>query len=125
AYFVEAIGEWVGPANAAARAAALTRALTAHLRAVVIHLDPGDNAQTIFETLNHRGAPLLAADLIKNLVFRLADARGLDVVGLYQRYWAELDGAFWRAYVRRGRQVVPRIDICVNYWLVMRLAREV
>jgi hypothetical protein len=125
AYFVEAISEWVYAGPAATRLSALTRALTAHLRAVVIHLDPGDNAQTIFETLNHRGAPLLAADLIKNLVFRLADARGLDVVGLYQRYWSELDGPFWRAYVRRGRQVVPRIDIFVNYWLVMRLTREV
>jgi Protein of unknown function DUF262/Protein of unknown function (DUF1524) len=125
AYFVEVISDWVFAAAPAPRVAALTRALTTHLRAVVIHLDPGDNAQTIFETLNHRGAPLLAADLIKNLVFRLADARGLDVVGLYQRYWSDLDGPFWRAYVRRGRQVVPRIDIFVNYWLVMRLAREV
>lgn len=125
AYFVEAIAEWVHAGPPVARLSALTRALTGHLRAVVIHLDPGDNAQTIFETLNHRGAPLLAADLIKNLVFRLADARGLDVVGLYQRYWSELDGPFWRAYVRRGRQVVPRIDIFVNYWLVMRLTREV
>jgi hypothetical protein len=125
AYFVETIGEWVADGDPGPRLVALARAVSTHLRAVVIHLDPGDNAQTIFETLNHRGAPLLAADLIKNLVFRRAEAQGLDVVALYQRYWAELDTAFWRAYVRRGRQVVPRIDIFVNYWLVMRTAAEV
>jgi hypothetical protein len=128
AYFVEAITGWAraeGDAATAARLGALTRAISEHLRAVVIHLDPGDNAQGIFETLNHRGAPLLAADLIKNLVFRLAQAQGLDVVALYQRYWSTLDGPYWRAYVRRGRQVVPRIDIFVHYWLVMRVIEEV
>src|SRR4051812_18823106 len=130
AYFAAAIEEWArGDAADAAttttRLAALTRAISDELRAVVIHLDPGDNAQGIFETLNHRGAPLLAADLIKNLVFRIAHGQGLDVVALYEKYWADLDGPYWRAHVRRGRQVVPRIDVFVNYWLVMRLAEEV
>src|SRR5262249_12703091 len=114
AYFLDAVARWAaeaGPGATVARLTALTRALTEHLRAVVIHLDPGDNAQGIFETLNHRGAPLLAADLIKNLVFRVAQAQGLDVVPLYQRGWADLDGPYWRAHVRRGRQVVPRVDV--------------
>ena len=80
AYFVEAIRQ-LGP-----RATRRTRSPRRpgcragpgdqrYLRAVVIHLDPGDNAQGIFETLNHRGAPLLAADLIKNLVFRIGRRR--------------------------------------------------
>jgi hypothetical protein len=128
AYFLDAVTQWAlddGPAAAAARLTALTRTMTEHLRAVVIHLDPGDNAQGIFETLNHRGAPLLAADLIKNLVFRVAQSQGLDVVALYQRGWAELDGPYWRAYVRRGRQVVPRVDVFLNYWLMIRLVAEV
>jgi hypothetical protein len=130
AYFVDAIGEWAhadgtDAATTTERLAALARAISDELRAVVIHLDPGDNAQGIFETLNHRGAPLLAADLIKNLVFRIAHAQGLDVVALYEKYWADLDRPYWRAYVRRGRQVVPRIDVFVNYWLVMRLVDEV
>ena len=128
AYFVDAVGRWAaeeGPQRTSARLAALTRALTDHLRAVIIHLDPGDNAQGIFETLNHRGAPLLAADLVKNLVFRVAHSQGLDVVTLYQRGWAELDGPYWRAYVRRGRQVVPRVDVFLHYWLMTRLIAEV
>ena len=117
--------EWSQGAGTHLRLHALSRAIGGYLRAVVIHLDPGDNAQGIFETLNHRGAPLLAADLIKNLVFRVAQAEGFDVVPLYQKYWADLDGPYWRAYVKRGRQVVPRIDVFVHYWLVMRLIREV
>jgi hypothetical protein len=128
AYFVDAVARWAvqeGPQRTAARLTALTRGLTDHLRAVIIHLDPGDNAQGIFETLNHRGAPLLAADLVKNLVFRVAQAQGLDVVALYQRSWAELDGPYWRAYVRRGRQVVPRVDVFLHYWLMTRLVAEV
>ncbi|MDT5025762.1 MAG: hypothetical protein QOE61_2188 [Micromonosporaceae bacterium] len=134
AFFVEAITAWaheadltdsLAPDATAVRLRALARAIGGCLRAVVIHLDPGDNAQGIFETLNHRGAPLLAADLIKNLVFRVAQAEGFDVVPLYQKYWADLDGPYWRAYVKRGRQVVPRIDVFVNYWLVMRLVREI
>jgi hypothetical protein len=129
-YFLDAVRRWAvddcdTEKDPAVRLHALTRALTDHLRAVVIHLDAGDNAQSVFETLNHRGAPLLAADLVKNLVFRAAQARGLDVVELYQRGWAELDGPYWRAYVRRGRQVVPRIDVFLHYWLMTRLLSEV
>ncbi len=126
AFFADAIEAWAQEeGDAGVRLHVLAEAIAGHLRAVVIHLDPGDNPQGIFETLNHRGAPLLAADLIKNLVFRVAQADGFDVVALYQKYWADLDGPYWRAYVRRGRQVVPRIDVFVHYWLIMRLVREV
>lgn len=108
-----------------ARLNALARTLREQLKIVVIDLEPGDNAQVIFETLNHRGVPLLAADLIKNLVFQVAEAKGHDVRVLYDRYWRSLDGDHWRQRVKRGRLYVPRIDILVNYWLVMRLLREV
>jgi hypothetical protein len=129
AYFTEAVRVWAHedatPGATAVRLHVLARAISGYLRAVVIHLDPGDNAQGIFETLNHRGAPLLAADLIKNLVFRVAQNDGLDVVALYQKYWADLDRPYWRSYVKRGRQVVPRIDVFLHYWLIMRLVHEV
>ncbi|MEH1014226.1 DUF262 domain-containing protein [Micromonospora sp. CPCC 206060] len=129
AYFVRAVEDWAevtgDPDKAAARIRALAQALREHLKLVVIDLEPGDNAQVIFETLNHRGAPLLAADLIKNLVFQVALTQGLDVTGLYQQWWRDLDTDYWRQKVARGRQYVPRIDIFVNYWLIMRTAREV
>ncbi|MCP2326929.1 hypothetical protein HDA40_005436 [Hamadaea flava] len=128
-FFTKAIEKWaVVPDDAdrtIARIRALALTLREHLKMVVIDLEPGDNAQVIFETLNHRGAPLLAADLIKNLVFQTAAGQGLDTAELYNRYWRELDSDYWRQKVARGRQYIPRIDIFVNYWLVMHLRHEV
>lgn len=128
AFFVTAITDWANtskPEDAAPRLKVLTNVLRDSLKAVVIDLEPGDNAQVIFETLNHRGSPLLAADLIKNLIFQTAEVEQLDVDRLYRKHWAELDNTYWRQRVARGRLFVPRIDIFVNYWLAMRLVRDV
>lgn len=129
AFFVREIEAWAtapdGPADEMTRIKVLAQTLRDHLKIVVIDLEPGDNAQVIFETLNHRGAPLLAADLIKNFVFQLAGAHGVDVVALYRTYWQDLDSDYWRARVARGRQYVPRVDIFVNHWMVARFRKEV
>jgi Protein of unknown function DUF262 len=129
AFFVEQISEWAevnGDQNkVTARLNALVRTLREHLKVVVIDLEPGDNAQVIFETLNHRGSPLLAADLVKNLVFQLAHAQDADVEKLYRDHWAPLDNDYWRQPVAQGRLFRPRIDVFLNYWLTMKLRREV
>jgi hypothetical protein len=128
-FFVRVIEEWADVSGdrdkVAGKLNALTRTLRDLLKVVVIDLEPGDNAQVIFETLNHRGVQLLAADLIKNLVFQVAQDQGCDVPGLYERYWRQLDTDYWRQRIARGRQYVPRIDIFVNYWLAMKLGREI
>ena len=49
------------------------------------------DAFLIFETLNDRGTPLLAADLIKNWVFQRGDDLGTDTERWADAYWAELD----------------------------------
>jgi hypothetical protein len=129
AYFVREITEWAEPTGdpekCAARLKALAQALHGHLKLVVIDLEAGDNAQVIFETLNHRGAPLLAADLVKNLVFQMAQAQQLEVQALYDAYWAPLDTDYWRELTAQGRLYRPRIDVFLNYWLTMKLLREV
>jgi hypothetical protein len=128
-YFADAIVEWADPTGdpekLRLRLNALVRALRDHLKMVVIDLEPGDNAQVIFETLNHRGSPLLAADLVKNLLFQLAQAQHADVTSLYRRYWQDLDGDYWRQLVAQGRLFRPRIDLFLNHWLTMRLLREI
>ena len=43
------------------------------LQLVVIQLEADEDSQEIFETLNARGTPLTAADLIKNFVFQRLD----------------------------------------------------
>ncbi len=129
AFFVEKITEWCEPTGdpdkSAARLKALAQALHAHLKLVVIDLEPGDNAQVIFETLNHRGSRLLAADLVKNLLFQMAQSQQLDVAALYKQYWRPLDEDYWRELTAQGRLYRPRIDVFLNYWLVMKLLREV
>lgn len=128
-FFAARVKEWAqepdDPAQVVGRLNALTVALRDFLKVVVIDLEPGDNAQVIFETLNHRGQPLLAADLIKNLVFQSAQAQGLDVRALYEKYWAPLDTDYWRTDISQGRRFRPRIDVFMNYWLTMKLLREV
>lgn len=129
AYFTGAITDWCEPTGdpdkTALRLSALAQALAHYLRVVVIDLEPGDNAQVIFETLNHRGTPLLAADLVKNLVFQRAEQESLDVEDLYRQHWRTFDSPRWRRQVRQGRLYRPGIDIFLNYWLVMKRTREV
>jgi len=54
------------------------------LKLVVITLGESDDAQVIFETLNSKGEPLLAMDLVRNNIFyrvlssREAGCRGRD-----------------------------------------------
>jgi Protein of unknown function DUF262/Family of unknown function (DUF6416)/Protein of unknown function (DUF1524) len=129
AFFVEQITDWVevtgDPDKVTARLNALVRALREHLKVVVIDLEAGDNAQVIFETLNHRGSPLLAADLVKNLVFQIAQTQDANVERLYRDHWAPLDTDYWRQPVAQGRLFRPRIDVFLNYWLTMKLRREI
>lgn len=104
---------------------ALETALLGLLELVVIDLGSGDNAYLIFETLNARGTPLLASDLIKNFLLRTASEQGLDADELHRASWKALETAWWREEVRQGRLIRPRLDVFLNYWLIMRLADEV
>jgi hypothetical protein len=127
-FFVQQITDWVDPKSdldtVDRRLNALVRTLREHLRLVVIDLELGDNAQVIFETLNHRGSRLLAADLVKNLVFQIAQTQQADVEHLYRTYWQPLDSDYWRQPIAQGRRLRPRIDIFLSHWLTMTLLRE-
>ena len=107
------------------RANGLMTALLGLLQMVVIDLQPRDDANIIFETLNARGTPLLASDLIKNSILHTAAEAGLDSDKLYRKYWQGFDDFWWRSEIRQGRLTRPRIDVYLNYWLVMRTAEEV
>lgn len=128
-FFVQQITEWADPDGDSAavqrKLNALVRTLREHLRLVVIDLEQGDNAQVIFETLNHRGSRLLAADLVKNLVFQIAKTQQSDVEYLYRTYWQQLDSDYWRQPITQGRRVRPRIDAFLSHWLTMTLLREI
>ena len=119
-FFREQAQGWIadGPGEAVERARALETTLARRLHLVVIDLSADDDPHIIFEVLNARGTPLLAADLIKNFII----PKGLDEDDL-QTHWGKMDGAWWRE--DDGRPARPRIEAFLNHWIVMRLAKEV
>lgn len=108
----------------ASRVEALTAAVRSRVALVAINLGPEDDSQLIFETLNDRGTPLLAADLIKNFLFDRGEHLGVDVER-WADSWEELDDDWWRERIPQGRHLRARVDIFFQYWLTMRLKSEV
>jgi hypothetical protein len=100
------------------------------LKVVSITLEAEDNAQVIFETLNARGAPLLALDLVKNAVFLEAARQGLDTDQLYEAVWKPEfddpdDDEYWRTLRRQGRLNRPIGELFLTHWLTMKLRKVV
>lgn len=96
---------------------ALLEALVFHLKLIVITLGPEDDAQVIFETLNSKGQPLLAMDLVRNNIFHRAEMqhRGADdarerAEALYRDIWEPFDHGWWRDNAPNARPARPRID---------------
>lgn len=100
-------------------------ALRDALQVVEIDLDPGDDAQVIFETLNARGEPLIPADLLRNFIFLRAARRGEPQESLYKQYWARFDDPFWRVEVKQGRLLRPRSDLFLQHFLASRLTADI
>lgn len=96
------------------------------LKLVSIRLEDGDNPQVIFETLNGRGTPLIALDLLKNAVFLKAEREEANTDQLYGEHWApELDRDYWRDDRRSGRLFNKNGDLFLQYWLVAELAEPI
>ncbi|MEA3549233.1 DUF262 domain-containing protein [Pseudarthrobacter sp. C1] len=129
AFFQEEIREWSRnderTENATERLSALTAVLSDRLFVVAINLSVLDDDQLIFETLNDRGTPLLAADLVKNWMFQQGETLGADVDLWAEKYWLEFDEEWWREQINQGRLLRSRIDIFLQYWLTMRTQEEV
>lgn len=109
------------------RVQALYEALKQDATLVVIDLDENDDAQEIFETLNALGTPLLPADLVKNYLFHLAEAKKENTEKLYHRYWETFDSekSYWRREIRQGRLKRARLDLFLNHYLTMMTGDEV
>lgn len=103
----------------ARRLEAMADALLLDFRAVAIELDGDDDGPGIFEALNDRGAPLTAADLVRNDVVRRARVGGEDAAYLLDRYWRPLaDQPFWRASVKVGRAKAQQLDNLLRHYLI-------
>lgn len=127
AYFATEISQWLASPSSYSeedRAEALVRVLTQHLQLVAIDLSAAEDSQAIFETLNARGTPLTAADLIRNYVFQRLDAEGADTGAAYSNSWP-FETKFWEQEVSVGRQFVGRSSLFLNQWLASKTGEEV
>ena len=112
--------EATGIADVEVRLEALLTALLVRMKLVVIQLDESDDAQVIFETLNSKGEPLLAMDLVRNNIFHRAEREGASVDNLYHELWDPFDDPWWRSPAPFARPRRPRID----HFLAHSLAAE-
>ncbi|WP_420416098.1 DUF262 domain-containing protein [Pacificispira sp.] len=103
---------------------AIYRAFLEDFRIVEIQLEEGDDAQVIFETLNDRGTPLLASDLIRNFIFYRAEASDENAVKLYDKHWSIYEGRFWSEEEKQGRMKRSRIEFFMQHFLSSRTAHE-
>ena len=119
-FFSGVAREWLGDIEDdgfETRAGALVWVLTRGLQLVAIDLTAQENSQEIFETLNARGTPLTAADLIRNFVFQRLDGEGADTAKAYEKDWP-FETKFWEEQVGVGKQYIGRSSLFLNQWLV-------
>ncbi|HTR75081.1 MAG TPA: DUF262 domain-containing protein [Solirubrobacterales bacterium] len=127
AFFRERIADWATEEDRPDdRIEALRVTATDLLKLVAIRLEDSDNAQVIFETLNARGTPLIALDLLKNSVFLRASNESAETDALYNEHWSpELDREYWREDRRQGRLFTKNGDLFLMQWLVVELAKPI
>ncbi|WP_338810704.1 DUF262 domain-containing HNH endonuclease family protein [Agrobacterium leguminum] len=106
---------------------AIWQALLEEFKVVEIVLDEGDDAQVIFETLNDRGEPLLAADLIRNNIFQRADASigPSKAEKLFSTHWGPFDDPFWSAPEKQGRYKKQRIEFFLANFIAGKIASDI
>lgn len=108
---------------------AVWQALVEEFKVVEIVLEEGDDAQVIFETLNERGQPLLAADLVRNNIFQRADALWTQgeptAEQLFASYWKLFEQPWWEVEEKQGRYRKPRIEFFIAAFISGQIAGEI
>ncbi|MCY4583979.1 MAG: DUF262 domain-containing protein, partial [Chloroflexi bacterium] len=108
-----------------ARFEALLAALLSRMKLVVIILGEDDDAQVVFETLNSKGEPLLAMDLVRNNIFHRAERQSLEIDELYQELWDPFDQPWWRESAPFSRPRRPRLDHFLAYTLAAETGENI
>ena len=124
-FFSESIDTWLHEdANEFGRARTLVPAILDRLEIASIRLDANEDAQAIFETLNARGTPLSAADLIKNFVFQNLKATPAEAEQAYFEFWADFETPWWEQQITTGRITNSRASLFLWQWLTARTLDE-
>lgn len=106
---------------------AIWQALVEEFRVVEIVLEEGDDAQVIFETLNERGEPLLAADLVRNHIYHRAEEReGREKAEvIFKQLWGGFEDPFWGLEEKQGRYKKQRIEFFLGNYIASQTATEI
>lgn len=123
-YFSNEVDLWLSAGNSEIRGNALASAVTHFLQIVVIDLLTEEDAQEIFETLNARGTPLTAADLIKNFVFQRLDGTPEEAERTYHLYWQLFETPFWETEISSGRIKYTRSSLFLTHWLIAQTRQD-
>lgn len=107
------------------RLEALLAALLNRMKLVVITLGEDDDAQVIFETLNSKGEPLLAMDLVRNNIFYRAEKEQAEVEDLYHELWDPFDDAWWKERAPFARPARSRIDHFLTHVLAAETGQKI
>ncbi len=126
-YFELQAREWLTSdtvAHAEERAKSLAWALQSGLQFVVVTLGGRDNTHRVFESMNARGEPLLAYDLVKNHMLLMAMDAGLPEDELHRQHLRWFDEEQdWRVREQVGSQRTSRLDAFLHCWLQLRCER--
>jgi hypothetical protein len=125
AHFTEAIEKWLAPGHADDRVEQLLTLVNHGLGLMVIDLEPDDNPQHIFESINVKAVPLEAADLVRNYIFQVMQSRGFNEDDLYEEHWSRFEDGFWRQTVNEGPRARTHLENFLVFFLVMELRKRV
>ena len=102
---------------------ALLRAILNDFGFVEISLNPHDEPERIFESLNARAKSLLQFDLLRNNLFlraRIEDDRDR----LYRKYWKHFESDYWESEARVGRSKITLSELFFQHFLTAKLGEE-
>lgn len=124
-FFADSITSWLNDSGDEEKAGrTLVAAIVERLEIASIRLDEDEDAQAIFETLNARGTPLSAADLIKNFVFQNFSGTPEQAEQAYFHYWADFETPWWEQLITSGRIKNTRSSLFLWQWLVARTLND-
>jgi uncharacterized protein with ParB-like and HNH nuclease domain len=96
------------------------------LQFVHIQIAPNDDAQVIFESLNDRGEPLLAMDLVRNYIFQRVKGGVEDSEKIHENLWEpNFEENFWKEEEKQGRYKKARIEFFLSNFLVAKKGRVI
>ena len=90
---------------------------------VQILLDPHDEPERIFESLNARAKPLLQFDLLRNNLFLRAQIEE-DRDRLYRDYWKHFENPYWETEVTVGRDKTTLSELFFQHFIMAKLGAE-